>query len=120
MQRIAIYDLDRTLLRKPTFTPFLMFAARKLAPWRLLWLPIWIAAMIGYRMGLYGRKSLKQFGIRLFVGREISQQISQDFAASIVPETIQPGASAAIQRDRASSSGPRRSGSMTAMGRAPI
>jgi HAD superfamily phosphoserine phosphatase-like hydrolase len=101
MQRIAIYDLDRTLLRKPTFTPFLMFAARKLAPWRLLWLPIWIAAMIGYRMGLYGRKPLKQFGIRLFVGAEIAPHVARDFAAHIVPKTIQPGAAAAMERDRA-------------------
>ena len=33
--RIAIYDLDRTLTRRATFTPFLLFAARKVASWRL-------------------------------------------------------------------------------------
>lgn len=104
MQRIAIYDLDRTLLRKPTFTPFLMFAARQLAPLRLLWLPIWIAAMIGYRLGLYGRKSLKQFGIRLFVGREIAEdkaaQLAQEFAELIIPAGVQRGAILQMAKDK--------------------
>ena len=27
--RVAIYDLDRTVLRKPTFTLFLLWAARR-------------------------------------------------------------------------------------------
>ncbi len=104
MQRIAIYDLDRTLLRKPTFTPFLMFAARKLAPWRLLWLPVWIAAMIGYRLGLYGRKSLKQFGLKLFVGRAIAEdsaaQLAQEFADSVIPAGLQRGAILQIAKDK--------------------
>lgn len=73
MQRIAIYDLDRTLLRRPTFTPFLIFAAQKAAPWRLLLLPIWIIAMLGYRIGIYGRKPLKQFGLRLLAGRALPE-----------------------------------------------
>jgi phosphatidylglycerophosphatase C len=78
-----------------------MYAARKTAPWRLLLLPVWIAAMIGYRMGLYGRKPLKQLGIRLFVGTEIGPHVARDFATHIVPRTIQPGATAAMDRDRA-------------------
>jgi phosphatidylglycerophosphatase C len=80
MQRIAIYDLDRTLLRRPTFTPFLIFAAQEAAPWRLLLLPVWIIAMIGYRMGFYGRKRLKQFGLGLMAGRNLPDQ---KFAALI-------------------------------------
>jgi HAD superfamily hydrolase (TIGR01490 family) len=104
MQRIAIYDLDRTLLRKPTFTPFLMFAARKTAPWRLLLLPVWIAAMIGYRMGLYGRKPLKQFGIRLFVGAEIAEekatQLAQEFTDLLIPSGLQRGAMVQMAKDK--------------------
>ncbi|MGB3165901.1 MAG: haloacid dehalogenase-like hydrolase, partial [Alteraurantiacibacter sp.] len=67
--RIAIYDLDRTLTAQPTFTPFLVFAARGLAPWRLALLPVWVAAMIGYRLGFYGRTALKRFGLRLMLGQ---------------------------------------------------
>ena len=66
--RIAIYDLDRTLTRQPTFTPFLAFAATRIAPWRLALMPAWIAAMLGYRAGLYSRTALKRFGMRLMLG----------------------------------------------------
>lgn len=67
--RIAIYDLDRTLTRQPTFTPFLAFGAARIAPWRLGFMPVWILAMIGYRVGLYNRTSLKRFGMRMMLGR---------------------------------------------------
>ena len=69
MRRVAIYDLDKTLTRRPTFTPFLVFAARRLAPWRLVLVPLWIAAMGGYKVGLYSRTALKTFGMRLMTGR---------------------------------------------------
>ena len=63
--RIAIYDLDNTLTRRATFTPFLIFAARRIAPWRLALLPVWVAMMIGYRAGLYDRTTLKTGGMKL-------------------------------------------------------
>lgn len=66
--RIAIYDLDRTLTRQPTFTPFLAFGARRLAPWRLALMPVWVLAMIGYRAGIYSRTALKRFGMKLMTG----------------------------------------------------
>ena len=49
--RVAIYDLDRTVLRKPTFTLFLLWAAWREAPWRLLLLPALAALMIGMAIG---------------------------------------------------------------------
>ena len=104
MQHIAIYDLDRTILKKPTFTAFLIFAARAKADalwWRT---PIWIAALIGYKLKLYGRKPMKQFGMKLFVGKNISateaKNLATRFAASIVPSDVSPGAAAAIADDR--------------------
>ena len=57
--RIAVYDLDRTVLRKPTFTLFLLWAAVREAPWRLLLLPLLAALMIGYALRLYGRDRFK-------------------------------------------------------------
>src|SRR3546814_14560811 len=53
--RIALYALDRTVLRKPTFTLFLLWAAWRAAPWRLLLLPALAGLMIGYALRLYGR-----------------------------------------------------------------
>lgn len=66
---MAIYDLDRTITKRATFTPFLVFAAQHLAPWRLMLLPVWIAAMLGYRAGICSRTALKRFGLRLMTGR---------------------------------------------------
>lgn len=104
MHKIAIYDLDRTITRTPTFTPFLIFAAQRKAPWRLAFLPLWLFAMLGYRIGLYGRKALKQFGIALFIGRAISVEdvlwLSQTFAGRIIASDIQPGAIRAISQDK--------------------
>ena len=70
MMKVAIYDLDKTLVRRATFTPFLLFAARSLAPGRLLLFPVWIAMMIGYRIGFYDRTRLKTVGMRLMLGRQ--------------------------------------------------
>lgn len=108
MQHIAIYDLDRTILARPTFTAFLIYAARangRALSWRA---PVWIAALIGYKLKLYGRKPMKQFGMKLFVGKNISataaKNLATRFAASIVPSDVSPGAASAIARDRSSQS----------------
>jgi phosphatidylglycerophosphatase C len=101
---IAIYDLDKTITRRPTFTHFLLFYARRTSPFRLVALPIWVCALIGYRIGLYGRKPLKQFGIALFMGRYLDAlhvgEIAKQFVSDVVMHDIQPGAAAAIAKDR--------------------
>lgn len=106
MQHIAIYDLDRTLLRSPTFTPFLMFAARRTAPLRLLLLPVWILAMIGYRMGFYGRKPLKQFGLRLLIGDLLPDYkfapVIAEFARQRISRDFGPAAQKSILQNRQS------------------
>lgn len=103
--RVAIYDLDRTVLRKPTFTLFLLWAAWREAPWRLLLLPALAALMIGYALRLYGRDRFKPAAIRLMLGASIAsaraEALAADFAAWRVPRDVPPGAAACIARDRA-------------------
>lgn len=103
--RIAIYDLDRTVLRKPTFTLFLLWAAWREAPWRLSLLPALAALMIGYALRLYGRDRFKPAAIRLMLGASISlaraETLAAAFAAWRVPGDVPPGAAASIARDRA-------------------
>lgn len=103
--RVAIYDLDRTVLRKPTFTLFLLWAAAREAPWRLLLLPVLAALMIGYALRLYGRDGFKPAAIRLMLGRRLTPAraagLAARFAAWRVPRDVPPGASACIARDRA-------------------
>ncbi|RPF70202.1 HAD family hydrolase [Aurantiacibacter spongiae] len=84
-RRIAVYDLDRTLTAAPTFTPFLHFAARRIAPWRVLLSPAWFALMIAYRAGLMDRTTLKRRGMRLMTGtvsKEDLRRIGREFAAT--------------------------------------
>jgi HAD superfamily hydrolase (TIGR01490 family) len=105
LQRIALYDLDRTVTRAPTFTPFLVHMAASGNPLRLLGVPLWVLAMLGYKAKLYGRKPLKQFGLRLLVGREVRSAALQPridaFVARQLARNIQPGARAQIAADRA-------------------
>ncbi|MBE1528829.1 HAD superfamily phosphoserine phosphatase-like hydrolase [Sphingopyxis sp. OAS728] len=102
--RVAIYDLDRTVLRKPTFTLFLLWAAWSEARWRLLLLPVLAALMIGYALRLYGRNRFKPAAIRLMLGASIAPQraekLATDFAAWRVPRDVPPGAASCIARDR--------------------
>ena len=98
---IAIYDLDETLTARATFTPFLIHAARCVAPWRLALLPVWMLAMAAHKAGLYGRTGLKTFGMRLMVGRqgpEDLREVADSFAAS---RTFLPGAVRAVEADLA-------------------
>jgi Rrf2 family protein len=44
----AIYDMDRTVTRRATYTPFLIHCALRRAPWRLLLLPFVIVSMLAY------------------------------------------------------------------------
>ena len=103
--RVAIYDLDRTVLRKPTFTLFLLWAAAREAPWRLLLLPALAALMIGYALRLYGRDGFKPAAIRLMLGPHLTParaaRLAARFAAWRVPRDVPPGAQACIARDRA-------------------
>lgn len=103
--RVAIYDLDRTVLRTPTFTLFLLWAAWREAPWRLLLLPALAALMIGHALRLYGRDRFKPAAIRLMLGKSIAparaEMLATAFAAWRVPRDVPPGAAACIARDRA-------------------
>lgn len=102
---IAIYDMDRTITRKGTFTPFLIFAARTRAPWRLVALPLWVLAMASHKAGMVARKPLKQFGLRLFLGRTVSaataQALADAYAVHTLAQNMLPGAILRIEADRA-------------------
>lgn len=102
--RIAVYDLDNTLTRRATFTPFLVFAARRIAPWRLALLPVWVALMLSYRAGFCDRTTLKTRGMQLMLGRadiarleELGRQFADRRAAfgGFMPATL-----ALLEEDR--------------------
>jgi HAD superfamily phosphoserine phosphatase-like hydrolase len=102
--QLAIYDMDKTVTRRATFTPFLLHAARRLAPWRLLLLPAVAAAGIGYALKLFDRARLKEINYRLLIGPvppERLEPVIQSFADRQVRTNILPGARRRIAEDKA-------------------
>src|SRR5688500_8046720 len=67
-QALAIYDMDRTITRRATYTPFLIHAAWRLAPWRLVLLPFVLLSMVVYGLKLIDRARLKEINYRLLIG----------------------------------------------------
>lgn len=103
--RIAIYDLDRTLTSLPTWTPFLLFAARRLSPARLLLLPGVALAAGGRSAGLLHRDRLKEAMHRLLLGPAVPAErlhdVAEAFAEWLVQRHLRPGAREQIAADRA-------------------
>lgn len=103
---VAIYDLDKTLVRRATFTPFLAYAARRLSPLRLGLLPVWIALMAGYKLGFYDRTRLKTWGMRLMLGNaslERLREIGRSFAEKHVARSgWLPGVIRMVREDQSS------------------
>ena len=105
MTDFAIYDMDRTITRRATYTPFLLHCALRRAPWRLLLLPLVVASMIAYVLKLIDRGRLKEINHRFLLGhkrhpRELKPLV-ESFADRTVASNIRPGARAAISRDKA-------------------
>jgi HAD superfamily hydrolase (TIGR01490 family) len=105
MTELAIYDMDRTITRTGTYTPFLIHAARRLTPWRLALLPLAIIAMLGYTAKLFDRKRLKEINQHLLLGPHIApaelSRVTRSFAEATMARNIHPGALANIVADRA-------------------
>lgn len=103
--RIAIYDMDKTITRAPTWTPFLVHAARNRAPWRLALMPIAGLYGLGYATKLIDRARLKQLTQQLMVGRFTSRADMRALADSFAERTCATGlfedARARIAQDHA-------------------
>jgi HAD superfamily hydrolase (TIGR01490 family) len=102
---LAIYDMDRTVTKRPTFTPFLLHCALRRAPWRLLFLPLVLLSMLAYLLQLIDRGRLKEINHRLLLGGKIHPRdlapLVDSFAETQVAKNIRPGAHKAIARDKA-------------------
>jgi len=99
---IAIFDLDRTVTDRGTFTPWLMYFVRR-QPWRLFFLPVVLAAALGYKLKLLTRKGLKEVMLKCIVaGQDPSavNEVNAAFVAAWIPDRCRPGALAAIAAHR--------------------
>ena len=103
--QLAIYDMDRTVTRRATYTPFLIHAALALAPWRLVFFPFVLLWMLAYLAKLIDRGRLKEINYNLLVGRNVTaarlEPVIESFAEKQVAGNIMPGARRNIAADRA-------------------
>jgi HAD superfamily hydrolase (TIGR01490 family) len=102
---VTIIDLDRTLTRRGTYSPFLIYAAGRSAPWRLVLIPAVLACMAGYRLGWMSRKRLKQRMHRMLLGPAIPrarvERLASAFAARVMRSNLNPGARDLVAREQA-------------------
>ncbi len=104
MSDLAIYDLDRTVTRRATYTPFLLHCAVRRAPWRLLFLPFVALSVLAYLCKLIDRGRLKEINHWLLLGGAVHPRdlkpLVDSFAEATVARNVRPGALQAIDRDR--------------------
>jgi HAD superfamily hydrolase (TIGR01490 family) len=101
---LAIYDMDRTITRRPTYGPFMWFALTRLAPWRLALTPVVIVTTLAYLAGLIDRGRLKEVNFRMLVGRVAParlERIVEAFADRQLRTNIMAGARARLAEDKA-------------------
>ena len=104
-EQLAIYDMDKTVTRRATYTPFLLHACLELAPWRMALLPLVLASLAAYALRLINRGRLKEWNYRLLIGRGIAPErlepVIESFAERQLATNIMPGARRSIAADRA-------------------
>ena len=102
---LAVYDMDRTVTRTATYTPFLLHCALHRAPWRLLFLPLVAASMLAYLARIIDRGELKEINHHLLLGHRVHlrelKPLVDSFADRQVAANIRPGARVALARDKA-------------------
>lgn len=105
MDRIAIYDMDKTITRVATFGPFLRHAVVRLSPWRALLLPGVILASAGYALKRIDRGRLKEISLSLLLGPHIDRSklvpLAEGFAEKTVRGNVYPQAIERLAADRA-------------------
>ena len=103
MSDLAIYDMDRTVTRRATYTPFLLHCAMRRQQWRLVLLPFVILSMLAYVARLIDRGRLKEINHRLLLGHVHPRDLKplvESFADRQVETNIREGARTAIARDK--------------------
>jgi HAD superfamily phosphoserine phosphatase-like hydrolase len=88
---VTMLDLDRTLTRRGTYTPFLLRSARRIAPYRLVLVPAVVGCMLAYRMSLIDRVTLKQLMLRLLLGPELSVAKTNLLASAFADHVVRHG-----------------------------
>lgn len=104
MTLLAIYDMDETITRRPTFLPWIWYWATRHAPWRLPLLLLLALSLLLFVARVWDRARLKAFGQRLLMGRPSRAAVAraaEGFAALTFANNVHADALASIAADRA-------------------
>ncbi len=105
MVELAIYDMDRTITRAGTYTPWLIFWAWHRAPWRLLLLPAAALAGLAYALKLVSRKRLKEINQTLLMGHAVDpariEPMAEAYAKKVMAGGVYAEALAQVAMDKA-------------------
>lgn len=103
--RYSVFDMDRTITRGGSYSPWLVYWAWHEAPWRLLFLPVSLLAGAAYVAGFVSRGRLKEINHRLLMGRRVPMDRiiprAEGFARRMVPGRTFRGAQARIDAEKA-------------------
>lgn len=103
-ERLAFYDMDRTITVRPTYARFLLWLALRNNPVRLLALPLSAVAGLCYLLRIVSRDELKQINQRLLLGGLRLSTLAEpmaEHAEYVFARNIRPGALRQIAADRA-------------------
>ena len=105
MTELAIYDMDRTITRAGTFTPFMLHAAMRRQPWRLIFMPFALLVMLAYACKLIERQKVKEYNQAMLLGRNVRMAslrgVVDSFAEKVVTYGVYEGAVKRLAEDRA-------------------
>ncbi len=96
--------MDRTITRTGTWTPWLIFWARREAPWRLALLPLAGLAGLAYAAGALSRARLKEVGQALLMGDRVPrarvEAAAAAYAERVMARNVFAGALARLAAER--------------------
>jgi len=106
VHRLSVFDLDRTLTRRPTYSAFLLFAMRERAPWRMLLLPLLAPVALAYALGLIPRRRIKEAMQALALGYRVPApalaRLADGFARRLAERGLYPEGMALVRAEQAS------------------
>ena len=104
MTGISIFDLDRTLTIRPTYSAFLLYALVRTAPWRFVLIPTLAVFAFAYLMRVISRRHMKEAMHRVALGKRVNrpriERVAADFACRIARKGIFPQAHDLLAKQR--------------------
>ena len=88
---VTVFDVDRTLTRRPTYTRFLWFAMLRLHPWRMVLIPLLIPHALLYALGLIDRDAMKAAMHRVALGGALDRARATDVAEAFAAREVASG-----------------------------